>query len=130
MVGWPLITLLCLLGLGSHLRISTTIHSFAAPAEVNYPDYKDFGPYTLHVVDRSLWWKFWERHQVCEIRIVRGGDDADGYGHYTLYEFHNYHSASDYFARCTCDWEPHGVTLTEPTGHKLFIPAKAFTGGR
>lgn len=130
LVGCLLIALLGLLWPISHLRILTTLHCFPEPAEIKHPDYKDFGSYTLHVVDRSLWWKFWERNRVCEIRIVRGNDDPDSYGHYTGYEFHNYDSAPDYFVRCTCDWEPHGVTLSEPTGHKLFIPAKAFTGGR
>ncbi|QJW96141.1 hypothetical protein FTUN_3697 [Frigoriglobus tundricola] len=52
------------------------------------------------------------------------------YGHWTEYEFHNYHNEPDYFLRCVVTWAPDGVTLTEPTGHKLFIPKNAFIGGR
>ena len=110
--------------------VMTPLHRFQEPAEVKHREFQDFGPYTLHVVDRSHWWKSWERYQVCEIRIVRGNDDPGGYGHYSGYTFHNYNSQPDYFTRCACEWKPNGVSLTEPTGHTLFIPASAFTGGR
>jgi hypothetical protein len=53
-----------------------------------------------------------------------------GYGHWTEYEFHNYHNEPDYFTRCAVDWTADGVTLTEPTGHRLFVPKNAFIGGR
>ena len=126
-VGIPVLGTLLLI---SHWRLDRPLHSFPEPTEVKHPDYKDFGPYTLHIVDRSLWWKYWERNEICDIQITREHDGPNSYGHSTAYTFHNYNSASDYFTRCTCAWEPHGVTLTEPTGHKIFIPAQAFTGGR
>jgi hypothetical protein len=31
---------------------------------------------------------------------------------------------------CTVTWAPEGVTLAEPDGHRLFVPARAYLGGR
>ena len=71
------------------------------------------------------------RNRYCHVGVISHHQHEPLlYGHWTEYEFHNYSNDSDYFTRCVVTWEPEGVTITEPTGHKLFIPKKAFIGGR
>ena len=98
------------------------------PPGVNY---KSNDPYTVYVVDESSWWNVFHRKKWGSVRVVKKSlDEQNGYGHYTEYEFHNYHGEDDYFARCSTEWTPEGITISEPTGHTLFVPKKAFIGGR
>jgi len=97
----------------------------------NTVDYQSNQPYILYVEDNSSWWNEANRCRHCRVGVVSHVHTEDMlYGHWTEYEFHNYHNEPDYFTRCTITWEVEGVTITEPTDHKLFIPKKAFIGGR
>jgi hypothetical protein len=88
-------------------------------------DYGSFGPYSLTVWEVSPLLAPWPRY---EVWVTRRGDPY--YGHATGYEFHNSTGDEDYFDRCVVDWTPDGVAITEPSGHRLFIPKSAFVGGR
>ncbi len=102
----------------------------------NNINYESHDPYMLLVVDRSSWWNESNRHRHCRIGVVShvqltpDTQASSSYGHWIEYEFQNYTSDPNYLTRCTIVWESEGVTITEPTGHKLFVPKKAFIGGR
>ncbi len=95
----------------------------------NTVSYQSNDPYVLCVKENSSWWNEFNRCRHCRVEVT-SHHNVDIYGHATEYEFHNYQNEPDYFTRCTVIWEPEGVTIAEPTGHKLFIPKKAFIGGR
>ena len=97
----------------------------------NTVNYQSRDPYVLYLKENSSWWNVFNRHRHCRVGVVSHVQSEPLlYGHWTEYEFHNYGNEPDYFTRCTVSWEPEGVTITEPTRHKLFIPKKAFIGGR
>ena len=98
------------------------------PPNVKYGSHE---PYVLYVRENSSWWNVMSRYQHCSVGVVSHVHSEDMlYGHWTEYEFHNYHNEPDYFTRCVVNWEPEGVTIAEPSGHKLFIPKNSFIGGR
>ena len=110
------------------IPIQVPEHHWRQPNTVSYGSNE---PYSVHIVDVSSFWDIAERHQNCSVRVIadlHGG--PSGYGHYTVYRFHNYSSSEDYFDRCSIEWTPDGVAILEPTGHKLFIPKSSFIGGR
>lgn len=84
----------------------------------------------LYIKDISPWWKVLDRNRHCRVGVVAALHGDFLYGHWTEYEFHNYGNEPNYFARCAVAWTANGVTVTEPTGHTLFIPKNAFIGGR
>ncbi|AWM41324.1 hypothetical protein C1280_32890 [Gemmata obscuriglobus] len=97
------------------------------------PSHLNFGsndPYVVFVVDRSSWWNEPNRFRHCGIGVVSHVHGDLLYGHWTEYEFHNPSSDPNYFTNCTTVWDPEGVTIIEPSGHKLFVPKNAFIGGR
>jgi hypothetical protein len=68
-----------------------------------------------------------------EIYVGRGAGNGS-YGHYMRYSFHpsgdDYRALGRHLHKCTVTWAPEGVTLSEPDGHRLFIPAASYLGGR
>jgi len=96
------------------------------PDTVKYPS---GDPYVIYVMDRSSVWDESKRYRYCTIGIVPQ-KNKDLSGAWTEYEFHNYNNDPTYFSRCIVSWEAEGITITEPTGHKLFIPKNAFIEGR
>ena len=111
----------------AHWPIGRTCARWEQPNNVKYESYD---PYLVYVVDDSSWWNEPNRFRHCRIGVVSHVHGDLLYGHWTEYEFHNHRNDPNYFARCTAVWEPEGVTIVEPTGHKLFIPKDAFIGGR
>jgi hypothetical protein len=58
-----------------------------------------------------------------------------GYGHVTTFDLHPEMvdpalGAEAYAKRVTVTWSETGVTLEEPSGHRLFLPKRAYAGGR
>ncbi|MBN9122033.1 MAG: hypothetical protein J0I06_23310 [Planctomycetes bacterium] len=96
----------------------------------NNVNYQSYDPYVLYVRDRSEWWNVFDRNRRCEIGVVAARHGEFLYGHWVTYDFQNHTNEPDYFARCAVTWATDGVTVTEPTGHRLFIPKNAFVGGR
>jgi hypothetical protein len=90
-------------------------------------DYGSFDPYTLTVYETSPLLSPWSRY---EVWVCKSADRT--YGHATDYGLHisSGRTRVQHIEACTADWTPEGVTLTEPTGHRLFIPKSAFIGGR
>jgi hypothetical protein len=72
-----------------------------------------------------------ERNVIVHVGRDRG---SPGYGHEVRYSFHpsvDDNGALDrHLHKCTVVWAPEGVTLAEPDGHRLFVPAAAYVGGR
>lgn len=93
--------------------------------------YDDFGPYCLSVVEGGLNWEFLPLSRVRHHFVFIGRGTEVSYGHYTDYSpHHGVELMADYVRGLATDWAAEGVTLTEPSGHRLFIPAESFTGGR
>jgi hypothetical protein len=65
----------------------------------------------LPVVDRHEW--------------TLGRDPGGDYGHHVIFEA----TGAD-VAGATVEWAADGVSLSYRSGHRLFVPAAAFTGGR
>lgn len=58
-----------------------------------------------------------------------------GYGHVASFDLHPAMvdpalGVEAYAKRVSVTWSDAGVTLEEPSGHRLFIPTKAYAGGR
>lgn len=58
--------------------------------------------------------------------IVVGRDPGMGYGHPVYFEILGNRDPALESAR----WSPEGVTVRLDSGHEIFVPAAAFTGGR
>lgn len=104
-----------------------TLARWDQPNGVNY---QSRDPYTLYVKESSSWWNVFNRNRYSSVGVVSHVHTELHYGHWTEYEFHNYGNEPDHFERCVVTWDADGVTVTEPTGHRLFIPKNAFIGGR
>jgi hypothetical protein len=108
------------------------IHRWDQPAGINFGS---FDPYTVYVLEGSRQWHVLKdgttgrRYQVL---IARSEPEAPGYGHGFEYEFNVLDSDTieGHLRKTEAEWTPAGITLTEPTGHKLFVPKDAFIGGR
>ncbi len=61
-----------------------------------------------------------DRHEV-----VLGRDPGGGYGHRVSVEATGLDPAA-----LTVEWTPEGAWLAYPSGHRMFVPAKSFIGGR
>jgi hypothetical protein len=64
--------------------------------------------------------------------IYTGRDaDSPSYGPWIDYSFHpSAEKIEPFLQRASVQWTDEGVTLELPSGHRLFIPEKMFTGGR
>ncbi|HHH76628.1 MAG TPA: hypothetical protein ENL03_06355 [Phycisphaerae bacterium] len=72
--------------------------------------------------------EFRHNYKICVGRIAKGSI----YGHYIKYPF-SAPSPKDFkesLSDAEVIWTPEGVELSLPSGHHIFIPADAFTGGR
>ena len=88
-------------------------------------DYQSYDPYFVAVYEVSPLLALYPRYEVFVAKSA-----TPTYGHLTEYGFHNEVKEPDYIARCVVDWSPEGIAVTEPSGHRLLIPKKAFIGGR
>ena len=98
------------------------------PADVTYDG---FDPYCLSVVEGDLNWTFMPLSTIRHTFVFVGRGTGINYGHYLDYgpQFRGQDPVA-YMDQATLDWTAEGITLTEPTGHRLFLPAESFVGGR
>lgn len=88
-------------------------------------------PYCLAVLEGGLNWRFLPLARVRQHTVFVGRGSEISYGHYTDYSLHVTGSTPLFDpAQLMADWTAEGVTLIEPSGHRLFIPAAAYEGGR
>ncbi len=80
--------------------------------------------YHLKIVRRSPTWSF--QMPTYEVHIDREPGEVS-YGHSAALPF----ALSDEDAKkCRINWTIDGVWVDQDSGHRLFVPAKAFLGGR
>jgi len=93
--------------------------------------YDSYDPYCLAVVEGDVNWTFMPLTVMRHHFLFVGRGTEIGYGHYVDYspQFSAYDKA-EYLAGVQLDWTVEGVTFIEPSGHRLFVPADMFTGGR
>lgn len=97
------------------------------PETMTYDD----GGYCISVIEREMdlsgWPLYVDNHYAL---VVTRGSQTD-YGHMVDYSFTNNDSdISAYINQSQSEWSPEGVTFVEQDGHRLFIPASVFIGGR
>ncbi|WP_416563847.1 hypothetical protein [Nocardia testacea] len=68
----------------------------------------------------------WLLHRRLPDVIVVGRDPGMGYGHPVSFEILGNRDPGLVSAR----WSPEGVSIRLDSGHEIFVPADAFTGGR
>lgn len=105
------------------------VHQWEQPASITYDDW---GPYYLSVVESDLDWRGFPLHVERNHFIYVGRDaGSPAYGHMVDFSFHPYPEDLERFLdRAEVEWTAAGVLLELPSGHRLFIPADMFTGGR
>lgn len=105
-----------------------TVFRSLQPASVTYHSYD---PYQLTIEERGLDWTTFPLSRRQQIFIGRAADLEHSYGYRLDYSFHPRPSAGQSAAnQVQVVWSPAGVTLTEKSGQRLFIPQALFTGGR
>jgi hypothetical protein len=98
------------------------------PEDVSY---ESFDPYCIAIVEGDVNWQFITFTVMRHFYVFVGRGQEISYGHYISYtpQFGATDKA-EYLSGVTVEWTSDGVTLLEPGGHRLFIPADQFTGGR
>ena len=100
------------------------------PGAVSYDSH---GPYAVYVLEGPAKWYplFVAKKRRYYTVLVTHSEPFSEDGHRIDCDFqHGQNEPDDYIRSCTTEWTPDGVTLTQPTGHRLFIPKSAFIGGR
>lgn len=110
-----------ILQLGSHRIIA----QWSQPPEISY---QSFDPYTLSVVENSRKWNTIGWPHRYQLFIGRGMEIE--YGHYLDHSFPEDGDINDYIKNSKVAWNQEGVEFIEADGHRVFIPKKAFIGGR
>ncbi|AIE83428.1 hypothetical protein [Fimbriimonas ginsengisoli] len=89
------------------------------PAGVNYGSYD---PYELTIVEGPIKWNWvgWPRSS--EIWVAPGG--GHDYGYSAVFD------AGGSVSVDKTTWSTEGIEVSFSSGHRLFIPKKAFIGGR
>ncbi len=102
------------------------IAKWSQPSTINY---QSFDPYTLVVLESGSYPRVFSSRPTHGIAVVHHDDLS--YGHFLEFSFNSQGEPVDLFIRNSkIVWTPEGVTLEIPSGHKLFIPKKAFIDGR
>jgi hypothetical protein len=112
------------------MNSSSSGHVVARWSQPESVQYGSFEPYTLYVVEVGTTRTLFARRPAHEIRVVRGSD-SDGYGHRIDLGFDFWNADVDGYIRGSkVIWTEDGVTLEMPSAHRIFIPKRAFIGGR
>lgn len=107
---------------------STVIEVYRQPGSVSYSDGRDHVAVLRHV-----------RAPVSALRssgastaaedhydLVLGSDTSGSYGHYVRLDA----GTGDGVGNLDVEWTTEGATIRYGSGHRLFVPATLFTGGR
>ena len=103
------------------------VKSWAQPSGVKY-DEND--PYRADLCEGARIWRPFD-HRKQEHRLwvgPNGNPPCEGYGHKVLWRFAD--DGKNYLAKVDLTWTAEGVEMFEPDGHRVFVPRKAFIGGR
>jgi hypothetical protein len=123
----PLAVILTWFALGRSDRV---IWQDCQPPTINYGS---FDPYCVSVIEGS---RDWSRLPFTVERryylFIGRGTDAPAYGHYLDFTFviGNDEDPDAHIQTSKVHWTQDGFTFVAKTGHSLFVPAKAFIGGR
>ncbi len=133
-------SVLLLAGLATCVLVPTSLfvlhrQSLRVVAQWRSPDtvhYDAFDPYTLSVVQSDRDWRAFPFDLRWRYFVYVGRDrGTPTYGHMVDFSFFGgAEPLESYLAQSTVDWQPDGVTLTTPSGHRLFVPRALFVGGR
>jgi hypothetical protein len=103
------------------------VAQWTQPQSVRFDGYD---PYCLSVVEKAIDYFTLPWTRTHEVFIGRGRA-APGYGHGVCFSFFpNDQDMNSFIRESTVEWTPAGVTLTQASGHHIFIPKAAFIGGR
>ncbi len=112
------------------------LHTWVQPEGLDYDGGGDASSggtrYYLHLVEGSLDLGNFP-FAVKRRTFLYAGREAErvSYGHMKPYSLEeSFSTIDDYCAECSVVWTAAGIELTEPSGHRLFIPEDRFTGGR
>lgn len=109
--------------------IHRVVYSWQQPDDIVY----DGPTYYLSVVERgNRQWRGYFMSNTQRYYIYVGRDSGQpGYGHFIDFSFHPFpNTVEEHIRQSTTEWTAEGVTFTTPSGHRLFIPERMFTGGR
>jgi hypothetical protein len=104
------------------------IKSWKQSADISY---SSFDPYFLNIVEDNidLGHLPFTAPRNYFLYIGKENDEVT-YGHIKNYSFEYNDNIDEYLNGCEVEWTSKGVTFKESSGHSLFIPKKAFIGGR
>lgn len=87
-------------------------------------------PYRADLCEgRKIWAPFDHRHREHRLWIGRRENPpCEGYGHEILWRFAE--DGKTYLEKVALNWTTEGAEMSEPDGHRVFIPKEAFIGGR
>lgn len=93
-----------------------------------YPISKNGARYQLMLVERDLqlFYGPFERRRELRIRNALG----EGVMHIVPVELFGQALVNECKSTCEVNWVAEGVEFVQSSGHRLFIPASAYTGGR
>lgn len=94
-------------------------------------DYGDQSRYCLYVMEGSINWDGFPYTVQRDYHLLVSRGEQTSYGHYLDYRFTDDLTPFDeYLVLSSTDWTLSGVTFREYSGHRLFIPAELYLGGR
>ena len=85
--------------------------------------------YCLRVAEGHKSYALFSVEQRYEIWVTRRGSPDYGYVVHHSFAWHDFDTNVTIRAS-RVEWSPAGVTLLEPTGQSLFVPARLYEGGR
>ena len=90
------------------------------------------GLYCLSVVEGDRDWRGLLVASSSQRYYIYAGRDCGqpSYGHFIDFTPGSYLDTEDLFKKSSVDWGADGATFVFPEGHRLFIPKKAYEGGR
>lgn len=104
------------------------VQTWKQPDDIRY----DEGVYYLSVVAGDLDWRGFPFHVSRRYFVYVGRESGKPtYGHMVDFSFHaGVYDVEEHIRRSSVEWSNEGVTLQTVSGHRLFIPARMFVGGR
>jgi len=123
---WSIAVCSALLLLLLHWPSGTVVATCQQPSSLQYDGR---GPYCLSIVERDIDWLHLPPRRKYRIYAGRDSGTAD-YGHWIDFSFHTVEDLASFLGKPEATWTAEGVELDLESGHRLYIPADMFTGGR